>query len=98
MDVLVADLDEDAAAVVQQIPRDDKPIAQVRQVGVDSQLPRVAKGPDYLRFLRYIGSRPVPNVAPRGRRLPVRSESDAIRRVHIDGLHLATEPLLLGER
>ena len=48
MDILVPDLDEARAGFRQQLARHDQPIPQVRQVGVDAQLPGVAERLDLL--------------------------------------------------
>ena len=41
MDVLVADLDEDGSRLGEQLARSHQPVAKVRQVRVDTQLPGV---------------------------------------------------------
>ncbi len=48
MDVLVADLDEAAAAVGQQVPGRQQSVAEVVEVAVDAQLPGVAERLDLL--------------------------------------------------
>jgi hypothetical protein len=48
VDVLVADLDEAAAALGEQVPRHDEAVAEVGEVGVDAEFPGVAEGLDLL--------------------------------------------------
>ncbi|MCA1708186.1 MAG: hypothetical protein LC808_34880, partial [Actinobacteria bacterium] len=48
MDVLVADLDEDAPGLGEQIAGGHQPVAEVGQIGVDTQLPGVAERLDLL--------------------------------------------------
>src|SRR5207253_95250 len=50
VDVLVPDLDEDRAALGQQLLRHVEPVAQVREIRVDPELPRVAEGLDLLNL------------------------------------------------
>ena len=64
---------------------------------MDAQLPRVAEGLDLLDLAGDVLELAVLDVALAGRRLPVRSELDAIRRVEVDHLHLAPEALALGQ-
>ena len=98
MHVLVADLDEDGAAVGQEIAGHGQAVAQVGEVGVDAVPPSI---PECLHLLRFAGDvlgLAVPHVAaPRGP-LEVGVELDAVGRVDVDALDLAAQPLALGER
>ena len=50
MYVLIADLNEDAAGVSEQVASHDKAIPKVSEVRVNSQLPRVAECLDLLNL------------------------------------------------
>lgn len=50
MHILISNLHEDAAALCQQLSCHDKSVAQIGEVGVNAQLPRIAEGLDHLRF------------------------------------------------
>ena len=52
MHILVADLNEDAAAFGQKFPRNDQPITQIRQIAVDAVLPGIPERLDLLRLAR----------------------------------------------
>ena len=75
MHVLVADLHEDAPALGQQFAGDDEPVAEVRQVGVDAELPGVAERLDLLRLARGVLGLAVLDVALAGGDLPVASRT-----------------------
>ena len=66
-----------------------EPVAQVRQVGVDAELPGVAEGLDLLGLTGDVLDLAVLHVALAGRDLPVGAELDAVRRVDVDHLDLA---------
>ena len=91
MDVLVADLDEAAAALGEQVPRDDEPVAQVGEVRVDAEFPGVAECLDLLDLEAGVFELAVLHVALAGADLPVRAELDAVGRVHVDHLDLAAQ-------
>ena len=57
MHILIADLDEDAAGLGEQLAGDDEPVAQVGEVRVDAELPGVA---ERLDLLGLAGQRPRP--------------------------------------
>ncbi len=97
MHVLVADLDEDAAALSEQVAGGGEAVAQVAQVAVDAQLPGVAERLDLLRLPGQILGLGVLHVALAGAHLPVAAELDAVGRVEVDALHMAAQPLLLRE-
>ena len=97
MDVLVTDLDKATARLGEQFARDEKPVAQVRQVRVDPQLPRVAEGLDLLGLTGCIGDVAVLDVPLAGGRLPIGAELDAIGRVDVDHLDLTPQVLPLRQ-
>ena len=97
MDILIADLHEDGAGIGQQIAGDGQPIAQVGQVGVDAVAPGVAEGLDLLRLAGDVVGLAVLHVAAGGGPLEVAVELDAVGRVDVDALHLAAQPLALGQ-
>ena len=98
MNVLVADLDEARARLGQQLARDEQPVAQVGQVGVDPEFPGVAERLDLLGLARSVLELAVLDVAIARGHLPVRAELDAVGRVDVDHLDLAAQLLPLGER
>ena len=97
MHVLVADLDEDAAALGQQLAGDGQAVTQVAQVGMDAELPGVAEGLDLLRLAGGILRLAVLDVPLAGADLPVGAELDTVGRVEVDRLDLALQSLLLGQ-
>src|SRR5262245_46464671 len=50
MDILLSNLHKEASTLGQQIARHDQSIAQIGEVGVNPQLPRVAERLDHLRL------------------------------------------------
>ena len=91
MDVFVADLHEDGAGVGQQISGHGEAVAQVGQVGVNAVAPGVAEGLDLLGFAGDVVAVAVAHVAAGGGPLEVGVELDAVGRVDVDALHLATQ-------
>ena len=89
MDVFVADLDEDAAAVGEQVAGDGEAVAEVSEVAVDAVAPGVAEGFDLFGFAGDVFGFAVFDVAAGGGPLEVGIELDAVRRVKIDALHTA---------
>ncbi len=89
MYVFVADLDEAGAGLGEQVPRHQQSVAQIRQIRVDAQFPRVPKSLDLLGFSRGVFELAVLDVALAGGHLPVGSELDAVGRVDVDHLDLA---------
>src|SRR5206468_9471905 len=98
MQVLLADLHEDRAAGMQEFPREAQTIAQIGQVGVDAELPRVSERADNLRLARQITIATVTNIPLVNERLEVRSVSHAIRWVAVDHLDLLSATLLPEHR
>jgi hypothetical protein len=97
VDILIADLHENRAGLGQQIPRHGQPIAQVGQVAVDPVAPRIAKRLHLLRLARDVPGIAVLHVAAGGGPLEVAVELDPVRRIEVDALHLAAQPLALGQ-
>ena len=65
---------------------------------MDAQFPGVPECLDHLGFLGQVRVRPVLHIALVGEGLKVRAVFDAIRRVEIDHLNLASHALLRQER
>ncbi|AEO46714.1 hypothetical protein F11_01220 [Rhodospirillum rubrum F11] len=97
MHVLVADLDEDRAAIGQQVAGDGQAIAQIGQIGVNAIAPCVAEGPDLFGFAGNVILVAVLHIAAGRRPLKIAVEFDAIGRIEIDALHLAAQPFALGQ-
>ena len=97
VDIVAADLDEQTAGVMEEGPSEDGVTADVVEVGVDPILVRVAEGADDADIVRYRLPR-VPWNAIVHRRLEVAVELDAVRRVVIDHLDPAGQPVAVGER
>ena len=97
MHIFIPDLHEHAARLGQQFAGGRQPLAQVGQVRVNPQLPRVAEGPNLLGLAGGVLGLAVLHVALAGADLPVGAELDAVGRVEVDGLHPAAEALLFGQ-
>ena len=97
MHVFISDLHEDRTAFREQVPRHDQAIPQVRQVGVNAVAPSVTEGLDLFRFAGDVGGVAVFDVPAGGGPLEVGVELDAVGRVDVDTLHLATQSFALGE-
>ena len=98
MDVLVANLHEDRAALGQQVARHGQPVAQISQVGVDAVAPGVSKSLHLLGLAGDVRGLAVLHVTAGGGPLEVGVEADAVGRVDIDALHLAAQALALRQR
>ena len=96
--VLVADLDEDAAAGGEEIAGEKEPIAQIGQVGMQAEFPGIPIGLDHFRFARHVLVVIMGDIALADEGLEVAAELHAVGRVHVDHLHLATEPFIVQER
>ena len=97
MDVFIADLHEDGAGVGEEIAGNGEAVAEVGEVAVDAVPPGVAEGFDLLRLAGDVAGVTVFHVAAGGGPLEVAVELDAVGRVEVDALHLATQSLALGE-
>jgi hypothetical protein len=91
-------LHKDAAAFGKQFAGQQQPVTQVGKVGVDAQLPGVAKSPDLLRLGGEVVVLAVLDVALVDKGLEVGAVADAVGRVEIDHLHLACHTLLFQQR
>ncbi len=98
MQILIRNLHKHAPRLVQQFLRQQQPVAQVGEVGVDAQLPGVAEGLDHLRLLREVFVLAVLHVALVDEGLEVGAVLDAVGRVDVDHLHLPGHALFLQER
>ncbi len=98
MQVLIANLDENGTCVGEQIPRHGEPVAKVREVRVDTVAPGVAKGFDLFGFASDVVRFAIGDFVARGAPLEVRVKRDAVRRVDVNTLDFAAQPLALGQR
>ena len=96
--ILIADLHENAAAGRQQFPGQQQPFAHIRQIAMQPEFPGVAVGLDHLRLAREIVIVVVLHVAFSDKRLEIAAELHAVGRVHVDHLHLAAEVLVVQKR
>jgi len=96
--VFVADLHEHASARMEQFASEQQAIAEIRQVRVQSEFPRVPVGLDHLGLTRQVRVVVVLHIAFADERLEIRAELHAVGRVDVDHLHLAAEPLVLEQR
>src|SRR6516225_3076980 len=97
MDVLLTDLNKNTASFGEQIPGHGEPVAEVGEVAMDAVAPGVAERLDLLRLAGDVVGLAVLDVAARGGPLEVAVELDAVGRVEVDALHLAAQPLALGQ-
>ena len=97
VDILVADLDEEASAFGEEFAGEDEAVAEVGEVGVDAEFPGVAEGADLFGLAGGVLGLAVLDVALAGGDLPVGAEVDAVGRVEVDHLDLALEALFFGE-
>ena len=98
MDVLIGNLHEDGAAFGEQFARQEQPVAQVGEVGVDAQFPGIAKGADLLRLGGQVFVPAVLHVALVDEGLEVGAVLDAVGRVDVNHLYFAGHALLFQER
>jgi hypothetical protein len=96
--VLIRNLHKHAARLMQQLLRQQQPVAQIGQVGVNTQLPGIPERLDHLRFLGEVGVGPVLDVALVGEGLEVGAVFDTVGRVDVDHLHRTGHALLLQKR
>ena len=75
MDVLIADLYEDASALGEQLASDREPISQIAEIAVDAVLPGVAERPDLFRLASDLVELPVADLAVLRRHLTSSSRS-----------------------
>ena len=98
MNILITDLHKHTAALSQQFPRHDQPVAQISQVRMDAQLPGIPEGLDLLRLARGVLRLAILYVPLACAHLPVRAELDPVGRIHVDHLHPPLQPLFLRQR
>src|SRR5918997_5982715 len=98
MDILVADLHKAGAGFCQEFTTKKQASTQVCEIGMDAELPSIAKCFDHLRFLGEVLVFPVLYLAPVYERLEVRAVLDAVGWVDVDHLHLPSQPLFLNQR
>ena len=78
--------------------RQQEPIAQISQVRVNPQLPRIPERLDHLRLLREVRIIAVLHVALADKRLKIAPVLDAIGWVDVDHLNPAGHALFLKQR
>ena len=71
MDILIANLHEDAASLGEQIAGHDQAVTEIGKVGVNAQLPRIAEGAHLFGLARSVLGLAVFHVALAGAHLPV---------------------------
>jgi len=98
MNSFIRDLHEDRAGFVKEFTRQEQPVAQVAQVGVQAQFPGVAEGFDHFRFGGQVFILAVLHVALVDERLEVRAVFYAVGRVEINHLHLPGHALFFQQR
>ena len=74
VEIFIADLDKDAAAGCEQFAAKQKSIAQIREITVQAELPRIAIRLHHLRLAGKIGIVIVAHVALANERLKVAAE------------------------
>jgi len=94
MNVLVADLNEDATGLGKKFATKQKAIAEIGEVRVNPQLPRIPKRLDHFGLLRQVRIAAVLHVALADEGLEVAAVLDAVGRVDVDHLHLPGQALL----
>src|SRR5438270_8719887 len=97
MHVVFADLDEDAAALGEQVAGGGEAVAHVAQVAVDAEFPGVAERLDLLRLAGQVLGLGILYVALARADLPVAAKLDTVGWVEINALYLAAQPFLLSE-
>ena len=97
MDVFIADLEEETAAIGEEFARDSQPVAEIRQVGVDAEFPCISECANLFGLECHVLLLRIADVWFSSADLPVASEFDAVRRIEVYRLHLAFECFLLGE-
>src|SRR5262249_9665332 len=79
MHILIADLNEDAAALGEQIPSHSEAVAQIAQVAVNAEFSGIAERLDLLRLTGQVLRLGILDVALAGAHLPVAAELDTVR-------------------
>ena len=97
MDVLIADLHKATSALVQQLLGEQQPVAQIAQIRMNPQLPRIAEGAYLFRLGSQVGILAVRHVALVDKRLKIGPVFNPVRRVDVHHLHLPAKPFLLHQ-
>ena len=82
---------------MQQFAREQQPITQIGEIGMDAEFPGIAEGLDGLRLLGQVRVVAVLDIALADEGLEVGAVFDAVGRVDIDGLHPPGHPLLVQQ-
>ncbi len=97
MDVLVADLNEAASALMEKFAGQQQAVPQVRQVRVNAEFPSIPERANLLGLGGQVGILAVGHFAPVDERLEVGAVAYAVGRVHVDHLDVPAETLLLDQ-
>lgn len=89
MDIFVGDLDEAGAGFVEEFLGGEEAVAEVGEVGVDTEFPGVAEGFDLLGFAGEVVVFAVGDVAVVEFDLPIGAVFDAVGRIDVDALDLS---------
>ena len=98
LQILIRNLHKHTPRLAQQLLRQQQPVAQVGQVGVNPQLPGVAESLDHLRFLGQVLVLAILDDARADEWLEVGAVLDAVGGGDVDHLHLPGHALLLQQR
>src|SRR5205823_1623810 len=96
VDVFVAYLNEERTGVSEEIAGNDEPVAQVREITVDSVAPSVTKRFDLLWLASDVISLAVLHVAAGRGPLKVTVKLNAVRGVDVDALYLTAKSFALS--
>ncbi len=96
MQIFVANLDKNTAAILKKLPCHCQPVAEIGEIGMDAKGPGIAIGSDHLRLAGEV-LLAVFHFALSKLRLEVGTEFDAVRWVEINHLHFAREVFAAGE-
>jgi hypothetical protein len=97
MKVFVGDLDEAGAGFVEEIAGEEEAVAEIGEVGVDAEFPGVAEGTDHFGFLGEVFVLAVLDVATIDEGLEIGAVPDAVGRVNVDHLYLASHAFFFEE-
>lgn len=97
MYVVLADLDEDRTGLGEQFTAHDESVTQIAEVRIDTKFPSVPIGLYLFRLASRVFRFAVRDIPLARRDLPIRAKRNAVWRVQIDHLHLATHVLFLGK-
>jgi hypothetical protein len=97
MDVFVGDLDETGAGFVEKVTGKEEAVAEIGEVGVDAEFPGVAEGADHFWFLGEVFVFAIFNVAAIDEGLEIGAVADAVGRIDVNHLDLASEAFFFEE-